>query len=353
MRTKIQRSRPVGELHPLPVPEARWDVISVDFVVELPQSNGHDAVMNVVDSVSKRVHFVPTTTTVSALGAARLYLHHVWRHHGLPRAVVSDRGPQFVAEFTKELYRLLGIKLSSSTAYHPQSDGQTERVNMELEQYLRVFVNERQDDWEDLLPLAEFQYNNHVHASTQHTPFMLDTGRHPRMGFEPRQQPSKLETVNEFRDRMEETLTEAKAALVKAKDDMAKTCLFLGVFVSSMYIMTPDTSLWSLCALCSPLYFSGGIPSNDDPLSPRILRSPRDLPFSQGGSESPPDPSPELMLLESESEDSSSLGNSSFSLESSSELLELESEGSLGGVALCLPFLEPVILFALFRTLAM
>ena len=134
---------------------------------------------------------------------------------------MSDRGPQFVAEFTRELYRLLGITLSATTAYHPQADGQTERVNQELEQYLRIFVNERQDDWDELLPMAEFQYNNHIHSSTQQTPFFLDSGRHPRMGFEP-SPPSRLETVNEFTDRMQSALTEARSALAKAQDDMTR-----------------------------------------------------------------------------------------------------------------------------------
>jgi len=107
--TKPWRHSPVGELQPLSVPDAQWDTLSVDFVVELLESSGHDAIMTVVDSVSKRVHFVPMHTTVIAEGAARLFLHHVWKLHGLPKRVVSDRGPQFVASFTKELYRLLGI----------------------------------------------------------------------------------------------------------------------------------------------------------------------------------------------------------------------------------------------------
>jgi len=140
--TKPWQHSPVGELQPLSVPDARWDMLSVDFVVELLESSGHDAVMTVVDSVSKRVHFVPTHTTVTVEGAARLFLHHVWKLHSLPKRVVSDRGPQFVALFTKELYRLLGIRLSSSTAWHPQTDGQMERVNQELDQFLRLFVNE-------------------------------------------------------------------------------------------------------------------------------------------------------------------------------------------------------------------
>jgi transposase InsO family protein len=178
--------------------------------------------MVVVDSVTKCGHFIPTHTTVTALGSAQLYLQHVWKLHGLPRSMVSDRGPQFVAEFMRELYRLLGIKVSASTAYHPQSDGQTERVNQELEQYIRVFVNERQNDWDTLLPLPEFTYNNHTHSATQHTPFFVDTGRHPHMGFEPHQPPSKVEAVNEFADRMKSMLEEARAALAKSKDDMAR-----------------------------------------------------------------------------------------------------------------------------------
>ncbi|GLB45568.1 putative retrotransposable element tf2 155 kda protein type 1-like [Lyophyllum shimeji] len=221
-RTKVRRQLPMGKLHPLPIPEGRWSVVSVDFIIELPEAHGYDAVMVVVDSMGKRAHFIPTHTTCTAMGAANLYRKHVWKLHGLPDAFVSDRGPQFVAEFTRELYRLLGIKLSTSTAYHPQSDGQTERVNQELEQYLRVFCNERQDDWDDLLPEAEFQYNNHVHSATKFTPFMLDTGRNPRMGFEPRPLNSNNETANEFFERMKLAQEEAKAALAKAKDDMAR-----------------------------------------------------------------------------------------------------------------------------------
>jgi len=160
--------------------------------------------------------------TVTAEGAARLFLHQVWKLHSLPTCIVSDRGPQFVACFTRELYRLLGIKLVSSTAWHPQTNGQIECINQELDQYLQLFVNKRQDDWYDLLPLAEFQHNNHVYSATQHPLFLLDTGRLPHMGFEPRQNPSGLEMVNEFTERMRMVIEEAKSAIRKAQDNMKR-----------------------------------------------------------------------------------------------------------------------------------
>jgi hypothetical protein len=178
--------------------------------------------MVVVDSLTKRAHFLPVNTTITAEGSTRQFRDNIWKLHGLPTRTLSDQGPQFTAAFTVEVYCLLGIKAAKTTAYHPQADGQTKRVNQELEQYLWLFnVSERQDDWADLLPMAEFQYNNHIHSSTQQTPFFLDSGQHPRMGFEP-QAPFHLESVNEFTDRMKLALEEAKATLNKAKDDMAR-----------------------------------------------------------------------------------------------------------------------------------
>jgi len=108
----------------------------MDFVIELPLSSRHNAVMTVVDSVLKQAHFILTYTTVTVKEAARLFLHQVWKLYSLPKCVILDHGPQFIACFTKELYHLLEIKLVSSTAWHPQTDGQTEHVNQELDQYL-------------------------------------------------------------------------------------------------------------------------------------------------------------------------------------------------------------------------
>jgi transposase InsO family protein len=152
--------------------------------------------MCVVDSLTKRTHFIPMHTTLNAEGTALLFLKEVWKHHGTPRVIVSDRGPQFITAFMHELYKLLGIKLAMSMAHHPQTDGQTEHVNQVLEGYLRTFTSRRQDDWDDLLPMGEFFYNNSVHSLTQQTPFMVDTGRNPRMGFEPQQPCSTLESAD-------------------------------------------------------------------------------------------------------------------------------------------------------------
>jgi len=197
-------------------------MLSVDFVMELPLSSGHDTVMTVVDSVSKWMHFIPTHMTVTVEEVARLFLHQVWKLHSLSKCVVLDHGSQFVAHFTRELYCLLGIKLASSTAWHPQTDRQMERVNQELDQYLWLFVNEQQDDWYNLLPMAEFQHNNHVHSTTQQPSFLLNTRRIPYMGFEPRQNHSNLEAVNEFTERMRMAIKEAKSVICKTQDDMKK-----------------------------------------------------------------------------------------------------------------------------------
>jgi hypothetical protein len=203
------------------VPDYPWQVVTTDLITDLPPSQGYDSIWVVVDHLTKRVHAAPTTKAIDSLGLARLFRDHVWRHHGLPEEVISDRGPQFASNFTKDLNRLLGIKTKLSTAYHPQTDGQTERVNQIIEHYLWTFVNERQDDWADWLPIAEFSHNNHVHAATRKTPFEADTGRHPRMGSEPRRQ-VKVEDAEAFGDRMEGIVQETKSALQKAVTDMAR-----------------------------------------------------------------------------------------------------------------------------------
>jgi hypothetical protein len=159
-QTKVQHRRPISEPHPSETPEAPWDTISVDFIVELPESHGYNTIMCVIDSLTKHMHFIPMHTTINVEGTALLFLKEVWEHHGTPWVVVSDRGPQFITGFTCELYKLLGIKLAMLTAYHPQTNGQTEHIYQVLEGYLRTFTSRRQDNWDNLLPSGKFHYNN-------------------------------------------------------------------------------------------------------------------------------------------------------------------------------------------------
>jgi RNase H-like domain found in reverse transcriptase/Reverse transcriptase (RNA-dependent DNA polymerase)/Integrase zinc binding domain/Chromo (CHRromatin Organisation MOdifier) domain/gag-polyprotein putative aspartyl protease len=179
-RNKTPRQQPHGPLHPLPIPSGPWTSVSMDFIVELPPSDGFDAIYVCVDRFTKLAHFIPTTVHVTAEETAKLYLRHVFKHHGIPDNIISDRGVQFTSRLTASLLELCNIQGNKSTAYHPQSDGQTERVNQVLEQFLRIFCDYQQSNWNQLLSLAEFAYNNAKHSSTQVSPFFANYGRHPR-----------------------------------------------------------------------------------------------------------------------------------------------------------------------------
>jgi RNase H-like domain found in reverse transcriptase/Reverse transcriptase (RNA-dependent DNA polymerase)/Integrase zinc binding domain/Chromo (CHRromatin Organisation MOdifier) domain len=178
-RTKAPRHKPFGPLNPLPIPKRNWASVSMDFIVDLPLSRNFDAIYVVVDRLSKMAHFIPTTIKTSAQETARLFFDNVFRLHGLPEDIVSDRGTQFTSKFFTSLMDLCSIQQNLSTAFHPQSDGQTERVNQTLEQYLRAYCDYQQDNWTDLLNLAEFAYNNSSHASTHVSPFYANYGYHP------------------------------------------------------------------------------------------------------------------------------------------------------------------------------
>ena len=184
-RNKAAHHKPYGLLKQLPIPERPWESISVDFIVELPPSsdsstaNIHDAILVVVDRLTKMSLFIPTTTKATSQELARLYVKHVFSKHGVPSDIVSDRGSTFTSQFTSALALLLNIKLNYSTAYHPETDGQTERTNQQIEGYLRMYTNYQQDDWADLLPIAEFAYNNGSHSATQVSPFFANYGYNP------------------------------------------------------------------------------------------------------------------------------------------------------------------------------
>ena len=170
-RNKTPRSSPLGLLLPLPVPSRPWGSISMDFVVDLPLSKGMTTILVVVDRLTKMAHFIPVKGVPSAEHTAEVMVREVFKLHGIPDDVVSDRGVQFTSKFWKSFCSALGVTINLSSAFHPQSNGQTERTNQTLEQYLRCFVSYLQDDWVDYLPTAEFAYNNSKHSSTSQSPF--------------------------------------------------------------------------------------------------------------------------------------------------------------------------------------
>jgi len=145
----------------------------------------------VCDQLSKITHFVATTEGTSAEGLARLFQDNIWKLHGLLESMVLDRGPQFAAELTKELNKMLEIKMKLSTAFHPQIDGQMEQINQELEQYLQFFVDYRQKDWPEWLASAEFAVNNKTHTVTKVSLFMANYGKEVRMGGDIRKKKEK------------------------------------------------------------------------------------------------------------------------------------------------------------------
>src|SRR5258705_8060147 len=209
----------VGKLIPNKVPDQCWQVISIDMIGELLDSKGYNAVLMVVDHLSKQIHAIPTVTSLDSAGVTQLFLEHIWHHHRLLEEVISNHRSAFISNFSCKLTALLGVKLTPSTSYHPQTNGQTEHVNQEIEAYLRVFMSHRQDNWANWLLLAEFAYNNKVHTATRRTLFELDTGQHPCLGVEPTRT-STIEAVDAFARQLDRTQEEVKAALEWAADDM-------------------------------------------------------------------------------------------------------------------------------------
>lgn len=179
-RSKSSNHKPYGLLQPLPIADRPWSSISVDFITQLPESNGSTAICVFVDRFTKMAHFAPTTDNINAEGTVQLFLERVFSAHGLPDDITSDRGSTFTSQFTQSILKALHIKQNLSTAFHQRTDGQTERVNSVLEQYLRCYIDYQQDNWSTLLPLAEFAYNNTVHSSTKVTPFFANYGYHPK-----------------------------------------------------------------------------------------------------------------------------------------------------------------------------
>jgi hypothetical protein len=186
-RNKSKTVKPGGLLQPLQIPTSKWESIGMDFIVGLPCSKaGYDAILVVIDRLSKMVHLIPTSTNVTAPEVGKLFVENIVKLHGIPESIVSDRDHNFTSHFWKTVCEMWNMAQNMSTAFHPQTDGQTERVNRVLEEYLRSYVGPMQDDWDNYLPMAEFAMNDSYQKSIGMSPFYMTYGCNPRM-------PTKLE----------------------------------------------------------------------------------------------------------------------------------------------------------------
>ena len=195
-----------------------WIDISVDFITDLSLSNGHDSILAIVDRFSKEVEFIPCNKIVTALEMAKLYLFHVWKNHGLPCTIISNHGSQFVSQVMKDLCKCLRITSKLSTAHHPQTDGQMEWMNRDLQQYLHIFTAEKQNEWADWITLAQFSYNTKKQSSTKKSPFEVTHTYSPWMGIEKRR--TKAPAMDFLTKGISNTLELVRQNLKQAQDKM-------------------------------------------------------------------------------------------------------------------------------------
>ncbi|SGY29992.1 BQ5605_C002g01105 [Microbotryum silenes-dioicae] len=219
-RNKPTHHRKHGHLQPLPIPSKPWSSLSMDHIVDLPPSSGFDCVLVVVDRLTKEAHFIPTHKTDSSRDLARTFLTHVFKLHGLPTDIVSDRGATFTSNWWSEFLAMLKIKPNLSTAFHPESDGQTERTNQTLEHYLRYFCDYLQTNWSELLPLAEFAYNNSFHSSIGASPFYVTRGYHPRLEVSLRD--SFVTDVPKYLQHLRSVQETARKQILQAQETQAR-----------------------------------------------------------------------------------------------------------------------------------
>lgn len=178
-RNKYSNLAPAGLLQSLDLPEQIWEDLTMDFIDGLPKSEGFSVIMVVVDRLGKSAHFIPFKHPYTAASVAAAFIRGIVRLHGIPKSIISDRDRVFVSHFWKEFFKYQGTTLKRSTAYNPQTDGQTEVVNRSLETYLRCFASSRPKQWARWLPWAEYWYNTSFHSSIGMTPFRVLYGRDP------------------------------------------------------------------------------------------------------------------------------------------------------------------------------
>ena len=187
------RKKNTGLYMPLPVPHEPWQELSIDFVLGLPKTfRRHNSIFVMVDRFSKMVHFIPCSKTLDAVHVAKLFFKEIVQLHGLPKTIVSDQDAKFMSYFWRSLWKMLNTKLKFSSAFHPQTEGQTEVVNRSLGDLLRCLVGEHVSNWDQILPMAEFAYNSSVNRSTGRSPFEIVTGLLPRKPIDLHDQVLKL-----------------------------------------------------------------------------------------------------------------------------------------------------------------
>lgn len=201
-------------MHPLPIPEGRFEAWSMDFIFGLPEAGGYTGVMTVVDRLTKLVRLTPCTQDITAEGAAQLFFDRVIRDFGVPKTVVSDRDPRFVSAFWKALMSSLGTKLLYSTAFHPQTDGQTERAHRVIEQVLRSYVAAGQSGgWHSQLGQCEFALNSAVQASTGISPFEMVYGAPVREPLDHVEGVADVPVARDLADRVRGLVAEGRRSL--------------------------------------------------------------------------------------------------------------------------------------------
>jgi hypothetical protein len=194
-KAKHGQQHPVGLLQPLPIPDGAWQGVSMDFIEGLPVSNNCSVIVVVVDRLTKYAHFFATKHPYTTQTIAQLFFDNVVKLHGLPQAVVTDREPIFLSKFWQGLFKLYEVKLAMSSAYHPQTDGQSERVNQCLEMYLRCAIHDSPKQWKKWLPLAELWYNSSFHSSLGCSPFKALYAYEPNLTLAPSIQSDVLPAV--------------------------------------------------------------------------------------------------------------------------------------------------------------
>src|SRR5258705_5869558 len=220
-RSKANWHKLYGFLKQLPIPPCPWESISMDFIEQLLTSEGNTAILVIVNHLTKQSLFIPTHDSIDSLELAQLFLTHVFSKHGTPSHITSNRGSEFVSHFFRSLGKLLRMELHFMSGYHPEWDGQTERLNQVLEQYLWAYTNYQQDDWSSLLPLAEFTYNNATNEMTGVSPFFANKGYHPSFAMEPNEQVSSPEAQHFISD-LDDLHTELKRSITRAQERYQK-----------------------------------------------------------------------------------------------------------------------------------